>query len=60
MSRTAGQPASVLANSYKVLWFPPDRPVEGNTIYVRPSGSVESIPEPRPAEARAGDWSFKG
>ncbi len=45
MSRTAGQPASVLANSYKVLWFPPDRPVEGNTIYVRPATDFEAAPE---------------
>ena len=37
MPRTAGQPSSVLAYSYKVLWFPPDRPVEGNTIFVRSS-----------------------
>jgi hypothetical protein len=35
MSRTAGQPTS-LPSSYKVVWFPPDRPVEGNTIYIRP------------------------
>lgn len=45
MSRTAGQPSSVLANSYKVLWFPPDRPVEGNTIYVRPATDIEVAAE---------------
>lgn len=45
MSRTAGQPSSVLANSYKVLWFPPDRPVEGNTIFVRPATDFEPVPE---------------
>ena len=45
MPRTAGQPSSVLANSYKVLWFPPDRPVEGNTIYVRPATDVDPAAE---------------
>jgi len=45
MSRTAGQPSSVLVNSYKVLWFPPDRPVEGNTIYVRPTTDFEQTSE---------------
>jgi hypothetical protein len=45
MSCTAGQPSSALANSYKVLWFPPDRPVEGNTIYVRPATDFELAAE---------------
>ena len=24
-----------MASAHKVLWFPPDRPVEGNTVFVR-------------------------
>jgi hypothetical protein len=43
MSRAAGQPKSVPTTSYKVVWFPPDRPVEGSTIYVRPTTEIESV-----------------
>jgi len=28
-------------SGFKVTWFPPDRPVEGNTIYVRPAGDAD-------------------
>jgi hypothetical protein len=34
MSSADGQPAAPLP--HKVSWFAPERPVEGNTIYVRP------------------------
>ena len=40
MSRS-GQPTSLPVNSFKVVWFPPDRPVEGNTIYIRPAADLE-------------------
>ena len=36
MSRSDGTPTTVPATSFKVMWFVPDRPVEGNTVYVRP------------------------
>jgi hypothetical protein len=28
--------------SFKVNWFPPDRPVEGNTIYVIPRNEKDA------------------
>jgi len=37
MSRTTGQETSVPASAFPVVWFAPDRPVEGNTIYIRPA-----------------------
>ena len=35
---------------YKVLWFPPDRPVEGNTIFVKPQPRVWLAGDEVPAE----------
>lgn len=29
------QPKPMPATTYEVVWFAPDRPVEGSTIYVR-------------------------
>jgi hypothetical protein len=46
MSRTAGQSTSLPFNSFKVVWFPPDRPVEGNTIYIRSVTDCEPLPTP--------------
>jgi hypothetical protein len=39
MSPLDGQQIAMPSTSHKVTWFPPDRPVEGNTIYVRPGAS---------------------
>lgn len=36
MSHTAVRVPEIPAVSHKVVWFAPDRPVEGNTIYRRP------------------------
>lgn len=41
MPRDAGQSPTVPVSPSKVLWFVPDRPVEGNTIYVRPASDAE-------------------
>jgi hypothetical protein len=41
MSHTAVRVPEIPAISHKVVWFAPDRPVEGNTIYRRPP--VESV-----------------
>ena len=50
MSRSDGPSTTPLpATSFKVVWFAPDRPVEGNTMYVRPS--VESAPVTGPDSA---------
>ena len=35
MSPTAVQALVIPAAAHKVVWFAPDRPVEGNTIYRR-------------------------
>jgi hypothetical protein len=48
MSSADGQPAAPLP--HKVSWFAPERPVEGNTIYVRPdtaSAPAESDDSPQ-------------
>jgi hypothetical protein len=51
----AGQPTSLPTNSYKVVWFPPDRPVEGNTIYVRPAADFEPVATPDPTTPSGAD-----
>ena len=38
------------AHAYKVLWWPPDRPVEGNTIYVRRVGDRATDESAEPAK----------
>ncbi len=43
MSRTTAQALAVLAISHQVVWFVPDRPVEGNTVYVLP-GAGSDVP----------------
>jgi len=55
MSRTAGKSADVPLNSYQVVWFPPDRPVEGNTIYIRPAANVEPVAAPAPTIPNGAD-----
>ena len=51
MSCTAGHRSSLLANTHKVVWFAPDRPVEGNTIFVRPLTNFEAATEHDSTEA---------
>lgn len=49
MSHTAVRVPEIPAVSHKVVWFAPDRPVEGNTIYRRPpveSADVDVDAEP--------------
>jgi hypothetical protein len=37
--------------AHRVTWFgPPDRPVEGNTVYIRPP--AEATPLPGPAQVQ--------
>ncbi len=43
MSRTAVQALDVPATAHQVVWFAPDRPVEGNTVYVLP-GAGSDVP----------------
>lgn len=46
MSRSDGPlTATVPATSFPVVWFAPDRPVEGNTMFVRPPVESETAAE---------------
>lgn len=56
MSHAAVQAPTVPATAHRVVWFAPDRPVEGNTIYRRPcmdsDAAVEcEIPVSPPADS---------
>ena len=45
MSHAAVQASAVPATAHRVVWFAPDRPVEGNTVYRRPSAESEGASE---------------
>jgi hypothetical protein len=42
MSSSTESPAGAVADGHCVLWFVPDRPVEGNTIFTTSPQHVES------------------
>jgi hypothetical protein len=37
-----GQEPGLLSTGHRVAWFAPDRPVEGGTVFVRPTAANES------------------
>ena len=53
MSDTVQVP-EIPATSHRVVWFAPDRPVEGNTIYRRPLVESVSVDIDREGDANCG------
>jgi hypothetical protein len=54
MSHATVQVSEIPATSHRVVWFAPDRPVEGNTIYRRPIGESASVESDCEKDAECG------
>jgi hypothetical protein len=38
-----GQKHKLLLTGHRIAWFAPNRPVEGGTVFVRPTASDENV-----------------